>query len=854
MTAADKLSAPGSASYDSDTMTVGDGTWDFTKNTFLLPNLVGLNFETMQANGMGNRFSTLSQYHTLILGHGILAAIVFLFVIPLSVLYARFSRDPDYDRIRRNHAYMGIVAVGLSTVVFILGFFAVGPSRALTNPHHGIGVAIYVLILLQAIGGRMVKNIWKRSFRLMVHRWSGRTVAILGVVQVPLGLTLYGSPKFTFILYAVWMAFLLLFFFILSWIQERDRGDAYGGRSTVTGATGTEWTQSEVKSRRGFGWIAPLTAGVGALALFRRGRKRGSEHSGSSRSRSRSHSRRTPEVLPSRRGSASYLDEKYSERSERKDGGIMNKLLAVGGVLGAGALVKKFADRRESRRHADEEYSAVATDTPSRFGPKRSRLPPKRHDEYTESEFTEDRTELSPRRPRTPPGHRPRTPLLPGPGDPVATAAALSASAPRPTRPPTSSRLDTEDYSDYTSYRSPSRRTKVDDHHGGAGKGVIAALGLGWFAKKLKDRRDRKAEDERYRLEEERRDGRHGSRYTGDGFGTPTRPPRRTRPPPVAPTATTMTGMTATTMTGMTGDTESSLVESRPAGTALGGPPMPPFGAGNGPPPPPIFVPAPVPGPGSHSRSRSRSRHDANPVSMPPMPPDTVGVLNPLRQQDSGSESHVSAGGRPHVRHSSRQGREGDVAAADESPRHRNPSQAPSQPVSVKVKYHDDKDRNVTLRRLTEEEARREQRRMRSGSVSSLSGNETPTRRRYRRDSSSARKAADEIEAERLVTEPLSPPTPAFVGKRRAAGKDSAYYSGQPGPSGTTPMAAQTVSSIDSPDSHGTWSALSPTPSGPVVEKPAGSVAASAADRRRRRRLERNRDARPQTGGTVDFS
>ncbi len=35
-------------------MTVGDGTWDFTKNSFLLPNLVGLNFETMQYNGMSS--------------------------------------------------------------------------------------------------------------------------------------------------------------------------------------------------------------------------------------------------------------------------------------------------------------------------------------------------------------------------------------------------------------------------------------------------------------------------------------------------------------------------------------------------------------------------------------------------------------------------------------------------------------------------------------------------------------------------------------------------------------------------------------------------------------------------------
>lgn len=47
----DDMSAPGTATYDSDLMNVGDGTWDFTKNDFLLPNLVGLNLETTQYNG-----------------------------------------------------------------------------------------------------------------------------------------------------------------------------------------------------------------------------------------------------------------------------------------------------------------------------------------------------------------------------------------------------------------------------------------------------------------------------------------------------------------------------------------------------------------------------------------------------------------------------------------------------------------------------------------------------------------------------------------------------------------------------------------------------------------------------------
>jgi hypothetical protein len=32
-------------------MYVGDGTWDSQRNTFLLPNLMGFNFDTMRYNG-----------------------------------------------------------------------------------------------------------------------------------------------------------------------------------------------------------------------------------------------------------------------------------------------------------------------------------------------------------------------------------------------------------------------------------------------------------------------------------------------------------------------------------------------------------------------------------------------------------------------------------------------------------------------------------------------------------------------------------------------------------------------------------------------------------------------------------
>lgn len=114
---------------------------------------------------MGNRFSTVPEYHTLILGHGILAAVTFLGVVPVAILTAAFySRNPHLGL--RIHISLQIMTLILATVVFVLGYFAVGPSRSLTNPHHGIGVAIYVLIWVQVIGGALVHRIEKgKPFR-----------------------------------------------------------------------------------------------------------------------------------------------------------------------------------------------------------------------------------------------------------------------------------------------------------------------------------------------------------------------------------------------------------------------------------------------------------------------------------------------------------------------------------------------------------------------------------------------------------------------------------------------------------------------------------------------------------------
>ena len=159
---------------------MGDGTWDSSKNTFLLPNLVGLNFDTMRYNGrvfsflpdhvrsltvylgMGNRFRQLPGYHNLIRAHGTIAAITFLFIVPTSIFLSRFYTRPRTGI--RFHVWLNILTVLLTTVIFILGNLAVGPSRRLSNPHHGTGTAIFVLVLVAFIQGWWIhRRDWRKK-------------------------------------------------------------------------------------------------------------------------------------------------------------------------------------------------------------------------------------------------------------------------------------------------------------------------------------------------------------------------------------------------------------------------------------------------------------------------------------------------------------------------------------------------------------------------------------------------------------------------------------------------------------------------------------------------------------------
>jgi hypothetical protein len=296
------LSAAGSSTYSSNTLHVGDGTWDNGRDDFLLPNLVGLNFATMQYNGMGNRFRNLPEYHTLITGHGVLAAITFLLVIPLAIWSAKFWRTGGRSAVKL-HVYLQILTLFLTTVVLVLGCFAVGHPRSLTNPHHGIGVAIYTLIWVQFIYGYCMARMEKRRkimptrvpTKVWIHKLLGRAIALLGIVQIALGLTLYGSPKVLFILYSLWVTVLLVAYLGLDrWYYEKrpleygyeNAADFYSDYGSYVSGSRTDYTQQrppprrpESRERDRSHWGRDLLAAGGMLGAYeafnrRRMRKR----------------------------------------------------------------------------------------------------------------------------------------------------------------------------------------------------------------------------------------------------------------------------------------------------------------------------------------------------------------------------------------------------------------------------------------------------------------------------------------------------------------------------------------------------------------------------------------------------
>lgn len=567
-------------------------------------------------------------------------------------------------------------------------------------------------------------------------------IALLGLAQIPLGLTLYGSPLPLFVLYALAVFALLFIYFTLSYLDGRhgDSDYSYSAGSAV----------EERRRHSGLGGLAKAgIAGVGLVALSNRFRRR-----------SRSRGSR-PEVVGSRRQSVSrrhsgsYIEEeKFSRhgRDEERAGGWKDRLLKIGAIAGGVAIVRNLMDRRNRDRDRDRD-SDVGDYRPPLGGA--TPINPER--------LEEGRPLPSGQHPLNQPLHHQRS------------TSSIS----------------------YSSYMSAS-----GEHRRGHGlRDAVVGLGAFGLARNIfKNRRERKEqrrlETQRQREQEERRVQANNQRLTGDRF--PRRAPRRgslttstddsvstdDRPrhdagvPPPLPAGVYPAGVAGAATAGQDLGRDRRHNTTNPSIPPMGGPP--PTGPLSMPPMPPdtqgLFHPESS---GSEAYNsiggRQHRRHRSGQRTTPAVP---------LVSAAPGVAPEASSSRRD--RHHSTSGGEASVA---------------SPPVSVKVKMHPD-GRHVTLRRLPEEEAAAERTRRskdrhgrrRRGSINSQSGSDGGGNRWRRTEAMQRQEAAMKAESENLAAarahiqnQPLSVPAPppppipeSSVGPRPGTGSV-----GSPGHDGT---------------------------------------------------------------------
>lgn len=353
----------------------------------------------------------------------------------------------------------------------------------------------------------------------------GRAIALLGIAQVPLGLTLYGSPLVLFILFAVWTFILVILYFVLSYRSQPELD--FDDRSTYI----TDRSYSTRRSRRSRGPGAGKLAAAGAAGA-------GLAALGSRTSRSRTRSRHGGTVLSSRRDSRSrvtasdftesYLsDEKYGD-DRRKGSAWKDRILGAGAAVGGIFAVKKLFARKPKH---------PPTETGSDFSYSRPLGP---------SEVTQtDISRLEEGRAPASPAHRRDDWRRVEERD--TQVSAMTGSNLRSNHRPTRSVTSIDSFDSRTSFSDETDMRPKDRSYGL--KEGVATLGVFGFLKHSLSKRSRKREDEHVEemreqdIEEERiarMNSQRRKKYTGDGT-----PPRRgARPPSTILSDSDMTGIT----------------------------------------------------------------------------------------------------------------------------------------------------------------------------------------------------------------------------------------------------------------------------------------------------------------------
>ncbi|OZJ01546.1 hypothetical protein BZG36_05507, partial [Bifiguratus adelaidae] len=161
-------------------------------------------------------------YTQLVIAHAALMAFVFLFVVPLGVIVARYSATWVAHSWFNHHVFTMLLLAGIPFVAaFGLGIQAVGEQ--FQDPHHIIGLTVFVGFWFQALLETLnhidnrrnftPKTPWYHSF----HHWLGRLLFLLALANMPIGIYTYLDPPNVapYVVYGILVGLWLLVLVIL---------------------------------------------------------------------------------------------------------------------------------------------------------------------------------------------------------------------------------------------------------------------------------------------------------------------------------------------------------------------------------------------------------------------------------------------------------------------------------------------------------------------------------------------------------------------------------------------------------------------------------------------------------------
>ncbi|KAI1313418.1 hypothetical protein EDD11_002626 [Mortierella claussenii] len=180
-------------------------------------------------------------YNRLVKAHGILMTIAFLFIFPTGALLVRFFSHLYH--VFRWHRPLQVTGFLMIIAAFVCILVAVsktpdGPPPVTESSHSTLGVILVAALCLQICIGIFIFHTFdparadrpKLSLKITtwMHRFWGYAVLIAGLIQVNLGMKLYGQwpsgKEGVWYAYDVWLAFLVLTFILGSAVKFwRDR-------------------------------------------------------------------------------------------------------------------------------------------------------------------------------------------------------------------------------------------------------------------------------------------------------------------------------------------------------------------------------------------------------------------------------------------------------------------------------------------------------------------------------------------------------------------------------------------------------------------------------------------------------